>query len=264
MIKQFIGVETASRPIDDIIFSDSPIIGTKGTFAEETTNSTPAALIYKMGPYPEDSLVRILIQPQGKRYIKDYVNNIWKLMAGTDALSLNRPKYLSDQLWNKVLLHNLYTTDNANLRPRQNIALFNFGSNRSQTMHMNFPFQARGQAEIIDNDLRPVVSLDFGSENISYVSKINTNKRNKHDLNLETVVLPPHGVLDWHKMGYYRYQTIIVRYIEWFVQLQRVMRLLMRDQLTWVNDPIVHKSNAISNEITEYESNNKFQLSDFE
>ena len=68
----------------------------------------------------------------------------------------------------------------------------------------------------------------------------------------------------WHNCGYVRYQTIIVRYIEWFVHLQRVMRLLMRDQLTWVNDPIVHKSNALSNEITEYDSNNKFEMSDFE
>ena len=186
-------------------------------------------------------------------------------MAGNDALSLNRPKYLSDQLWNKVLLHNLYTTDNASLRAAPpNIQYQNNGSNRARTMHMNSPFQAVQQPEIIDNIATPVTSLNFGSQNISYVSKINTNKRTKHDLNLETVTLTPVQVLDWHQMGYFRYQTIIVRYIEWFVQLQRVMRLLMRDQLTWVNDPIVHKSNAISNEITEYESNNKFQLSDFE
>jgi hypothetical protein len=267
MIKQFIGVETASRSIDDIIFSDEPIVGANpiGTFNELTTTSTPAAPVYKWGPYPEDSLVRILIQPQGKRYITDYVNNIWKLMAGNDALSLNRPKYLSDQLWNKVLLHNLYTTDNASLRAAPpNIQYQNNGSNRARTMHMNSPFQAVQQPEIIDNIATPVTSLNFGSQNISYVSKINTNKRTKHDLNLETVTLTPVQVLDWHQMGYFRYQTIIVRYIEWFVQLQRVMRLLMRDQLTWVNDPIVHKSNAISNEITEYESNNKFQLSDFE
>ena len=215
--------------------------------------------------YPEDGLVRILIQPQGKRYIKEYVNIIWKLMAGNDSLSLNRPKYLSDQLWNKVLLHNLYTNDNVNNRLGSNVYSVNYGSNKAQTMHWGFPFQEEPrQPEIIDNDGAVITSLDFGSNIISYVSKINTNKRNKHDLNLETVTLTPVQVLGWHQMGYFRYQTIIVRYIEWFVQLQRVMRLLMRDQLTGVNDPIVHKSNAISNEITEYESNNKFQLSDFE
>ena len=267
MIKQFIGVETASRSIDDIILSDEPIVlgNAKGTVREKTTNSTPATPLFKLGHYPEDGLVRILIQPQGKRYIKEYVNIIWKLMAGNDSLSLNRPKYLSDQLWNKVLLHNLYTNDNVNNRLGSNAYSVNYGSNKAQTMHWGFPFQERPrQPEIIDSDTNPVTSLDFGSKIISYVSKINTNKRNKHDLNLETVTLKPDKVLEWHQMGYFRYQTIIVRYIEWFVQLQRVMRLLMRDQLTGVNDPIVHKSNVISNEITEYESNNKFQLSDFE
>ena len=68
----------------------------------------------------------------------------------------------------------------------------------------------------------------------------------------------------WNKEGYTRYQTKIVRYIEWFIHLQRVMRLLMRDQLQWVNDPIVHQSNALAEEITEFKGNNTFEVKDFE
>ena len=70
--------------------------------------------------------------------------------------------------------------------------------------------------------------------------------------------------IKWNKEGYTRYQTKIVRYIEWFIHLQRVMRLLMRDQLQWVNDPIVHQSNALAEEITEFKGNNTFEVKDFE
>jgi hypothetical protein len=68
----------------------------------------------------------------------------------------------------------------------------------------------------------------------------------------------------WHQTGFHRYQTSLVRYIEWFVHLQRVMRLLMRDQLTWMSDPIVHKSDALHESVTEYESNRKYRIEDFE
>jgi len=49
-----------------------------------------------------------MIHPIGFRRLHEYVNDVYKIMAGNTSLSLNRPKYLSDQLWNKVLLNNLY------------------------------------------------------------------------------------------------------------------------------------------------------------
>jgi hypothetical protein len=58
--------------------------------------------------HPEDQLVRYMIHPIGFRRLHEYVNDVYKIMAGNTSLSLNRPKYLSDQLWNKVLLNNLY------------------------------------------------------------------------------------------------------------------------------------------------------------
>lgn len=61
--------------------------------------------------YPEDQLVRNLIYPLGFRRLSEYVNHVYKIMAGNTSLSLNRPKYLSDQLWNKVLLNSLYDND---------------------------------------------------------------------------------------------------------------------------------------------------------
>ena len=275
MIKQFIGVETASRPLDQIKLSDD-VIGALGVVPPRGTVGElvdPAGVpgVAKIGYYPEDALVRILIQPQGKRYVKDYVDNIWKLMAGNDSLSLNRPKYLSDQLWNKVLLNSLYSNSanpsvqlGVGVSGMNNVDLRVPGSSLSRTMQLGHTKSNGVGNEPIDNPANQINrTLNFGYDRITYVS--NVGNPNKHSLNVIPVTINgPATVLTWHTCGYNRYQTIIVRYIEWFVHLQRVMRLLMRDQLTWVNDPIVHKSNALSNEITEYDSNNKFEMSDFE
>ena len=267
MIKEFIGVETASRTLAEINLTD-----VKGV--NEHISTDPSIL--KIGIYPEDALVRILIQPQGKRYIRDYVNNIWKLMAGNDSLTLNRPKYLSDQLWNKVLLNSLYgdaaadtaaTLNLTGLVTNSRLTVGHRGSQLARTMHMGEKqgLKINDGKEPIDNPKDTVTySLDFGNNKMTYEDSSNKSKSkpNKHSINVETA-----GSLDakiCNGIGYVRYQTIIVRYIEWFVHLQRVMRLLMRDQLTWVNDPIVHRSNALNDQITEYASNNKFDISDFE
>jgi hypothetical protein len=270
MIKQFIGIETASRTIDQIKLSDVPPAGTPPGTVGELIGPGGAT---KIGLYPEDALVRILIQPQGKRYVIDYVNNIWKLMAGNDSLSLNRPKYLSDQLWNKVLLNSLYSdelrqTQLSVLPARATINVGPQGSNTSRTMQIgHMSSHAPPFGELIDGNAIGPFRLNYGFNGMTYVKKVGADG-DKHNLEVIPVAIAAPGgrnrIEAWNQNGYARYQTILVRYIEWFVHLQRVMRLLMRDQLTWVNDPIVHKSNALSNEITEYENNNKFEISDFE
>ena len=109
--------------------------------------------------------------------------------------------------------------------------------------------------------------LNFGYNNISFLDKVK-QRNTKYDKEITQIfrIAESEDNLTglWQTIGYQRYHTTIVRYTEWFVHLQRVMRLLMRDQLNWVNDPIVHRSNVINEQVTEYSSNAKFELSDFE
>lgn len=418
MIKQFIGVETRSRSLTQITLSET---GSSLDIVEDVARGMPQ--IPKIGYYPEDALVRILIEPSGVRYMKDYVNNIWKLMAGNDSLSLNRPKYLSDQLWNKVLLNSLYSVQpqgninnfmkdqdfnvhNANMaRTMQygnvarkdefmpdpvllshiveiirNITLKichdnttnnTFGGDKTATYNQCenlyyamiavkcFKFihtditeseineaidkviaaatagAAKANARIgVISDARlnklkadfdsvfvptdvigvfiiriinlvniggaPDVNtllglmiqaakytndiLNLGYTEMTYMDNTVPTNANRHKTNnVKSVNLTDIPAVNlvagaapiasapiasmvgyWHQTGFHRYQTSLVRYIEWFVHLQRVMRLLMRDQLTWMSDPIVHKSDALHESVTEYESNRKYRIEDFE
>lgn len=65
--------------------------------------------------------------------------------------------------------------------------------------------------------------------------------------------------------GYFRYSTRLVRWIEWFAQIQRVVRILMRQQLEWVQDPVVREHNALAEGVTEFNPDNRgYMLSDFD
>ena len=162
-----------------------------------------------------NNLVEHLTEPFKKRINWTAVGEI---MIGNDGLELNRPKYLSDQLWGKVLLMEAINNDkNVHNASRQSTGL-----------------------------------------NSSYISAHNNGHTNKHKFKRTEVSSK------WQVIGQERYNTYIVRYMEWFVHLQRYMRYIMRNQLAWVSDPIAHRNNAITESITEYEGNRIFNLQEFE
>jgi hypothetical protein len=194
--------------------------------------------------YAEDALVKILKHPKGLRSDTMYNTNIWDLMAGK-GLNLNKPKYLSDQLWNKVLLKSLYSKESRAGTGRVN----RLNDTGYDSLH-----KTTGWMEPIQ-DINNVITYQN--------PKSSVDDDHRHKLDLVKLSLG-NNAQKWHDASKERYDTILVRYIEWFVHCQRIMRLLMREQLDWVSDPIAHKSNAISKEITEYDSNKKFDLHDFE
>jgi hypothetical protein len=63
--------------------------------------------------------------------------------------------------------------------------------------------------------------------------------------------------------GYLRYNSKLVRWQEWFCNIQNMTRLLMRHQLEWVSNPVVSEIDAISPETTEYPNNNTFDIDYF-
>jgi hypothetical protein len=190
-----------------------------------------------IGAFPEDALVEMLQKPRGERNEAFFYNNVGKLMAGNDGLSLNRPKYLSDQLWNKVLLQ----------------SSFGVGNSTGNGSFMGSDLARRSDTKTFTGNR---------SSALTYLGNVG-HKAHKHMVNIKTVGLGD-GLNKMQDVGRGRYDTMCVRYIEWFVHIQRVMRLLMRDQLSWVDDPIVHQLDAVNSEVTDYPSNQKFSLGDFE
>jgi hypothetical protein len=181
---------------------------------------------------PEDTMVRNLIYPLRCRCMREYVKNTFRIMSGTTSFSLNRPKYLSDQLWNKVLLNNLYKDTDALDSP--------LSYNKEEVQINSEPFETQGIN-------RAAIGT---SDSLSYIKDRAVITKNTGNLNALTYE------------GYLRYNSKLVGWTEWFIQLQRVVRMLMRSQLEWISDPVVQGNDAISKDVTEYRDTNKFNLGD--
>lgn len=203
--------------------------------------------------YTEDQLVNVLTNPYGHRADIDYVNTIFKLMIGADGISSGRPKYLSDQLWNKVLLNSAqpFNGNSTDFEKKNTRSIFNTDNN-DQTMP-NYANANTTGVVASGVSFNPMKKLTYMSDN---------NNRKKYG-GVEQAVSNEVASNEVAKIGRDRYDTYLIRNIEWFVHLQRSMRLLMKEYLEWVDDPIVTKSNAVANAITDYKNDNVFDPDDF-
>jgi hypothetical protein len=267
MVKQFIGISCKDHKISDIII---PFIDSKDvrfTATDRLSKKAKANSITKKYTNPEDTLVQMLISPRGSRNIGLFNTMIWRIMAGNTSLSLNKPKYLSDQLWNKSLLQSLYLPESFKKDTWTSPVTKDFqkpesrlmGNNLNRNYTMPDDMEEIGYIEFMKKPIYTSITGENGSGNQATHTYMDKSKQVK-----DAYAANDTTVSTWNKEGFIRYQKIIVRYIEWFIHLQRVMRLLMRDQLQWVDDPIVHRSDALAEEITEFNGNNVFDFKDFE
>lgn len=287
MVKQFIGMECKHDKWSDIqvpfIDPITPIdLAIRDVKKREVDNR-----VMKYA-HPEDTLVRILIEPRGNRRTREFNTMVWRIMAGNTSLSLNKPKYLSDQLWNKVLLQSLYTPEytdenwiNNTVPPpaflndlqNQDARLLGADNNRFYDKEL-WEFEDRGYNTHPLDFYTGATGKSHGHDRTCHTYIVKDPRAPKHQMGHSVIEAYTMAQADtggdgaltkrWNIEGYMRYQTKIVRYVEWFIHLQRVMRLLMRDQLQWVNDPIAHKSDALAEDVTEFKGNNVFEVKDFE
>ena len=234
MVKNFIGVSTKGKALREV-GGEIPRGGVDEYEYEDAFTRRQYVLEEGRIINPEDTLVRHLIYPLGLRRADEYIHNTYRIMNGTTSSGLNRPKYLSDQLWNKVLLNSLYDSDDA-LRSPSKYAVFD----AVEIMDDAEPFMVG-----YNNAAQPQLSTS-----LSYINS--------------TGAITTHNNTTLSYEGFRRYQSKLVRWSEWFVQLQRVVRLLMRSQLEWVQDPVVQGSDAISEDVTEYKKNGVFSIGDYE
>jgi hypothetical protein len=205
---------------------DEIIKKTLGIGLVNASSDEMAATTHEAAEKSGDFLARRIIGPYNEVERNSYDQHVSKLMAGYAGLELGTPKYLSDQLWNKVLLNTVY--DGANTSD------FSHGFSQGNRLGLNNNLSIRYPDPAAPDTPKMLVATG--------------------DLNL----------LLLKREGYNRYNTHLVRNMDWFVQLQRVMRFIMRKQLSWVNSPIVHSSDTLTPEVTEYGDNKSFTIDEFE
>merc|ERR1711997_214612 len=68
---------------------------------------------------------------------------------------------------------------------------------------------------------------------------------------------------DIRELGRGRYNTKLVRNLEWFVNLQRFMRLVINDTIKWIDEPVIKGDKGYMKKITEYENNEKYKKNEY-
>ena len=229
---------------------------------------------FKQLTYTEDALVRHLIYPNGFRRFREYANHVRLIMAGNTGLTLNKPKFLSDQLWNKVLLNILYASTGINTELPV--------SSKSRSLQSNAFAAARimnGTGDLNADSKEPVLvnfldykcnfpystaATDGTYQYMTYVDDSGNVKKSR----ARAADLTPGNITDEQKYieytGYMRYNTKLIRWVEWTVNCQRIVRLLLRDTLSRVEDAVVNNLDAVDENVTEYRSDNGvFNINDF-
>lgn len=184
---------------------------------------------------PTEFMCKILVHPHCKVTSEEYFTFMQMIMTGYSNLDLGRPKFLGDQIWNKVLLRSLY--------------------------------EQTGSALRIPGPVAPSYQIEFlkdGSAEGKRISELTYMKTDdKGEVKLTKVAVDDDYTKRIVQLGFQRFNTTFMRNVVFIVQMQRLLRMLMRDEISYFETPVVSSLDAVSRHITEYVSNEKYESSAF-
>lgn len=175
-------------------------------------------------------LIEQLIHPYGGKDNKRFRNWMHMLVSGDTNLDLGIPKYISDELWNKVLLQSM-----------------SYGFNDETGIHA----QSAMKRGLIEGRPSKATADKYRKYSYQPISK----KGDRIPVPLEET--QRHSIA---RMGRDRYDSALIRNLEWFANLQRVVRLIMRGHLSHLMTAVVKGSDVISRHITEYTKDNALTI----
>ncbi len=172
----------------------------------------------------ENAFAQLLVNPykiiNGKTEFYQYIGTS---MIGLTNMELGRPRYLSDQLWNKVLVQTMHRNQ-TNYEGGPGSALISVYNNHSFGFEGNANFD-RYVGPRSDRALTPAITTLTGTE---------------------------------ANMVRGRFDTIIVRNLYFTSNVQRMLMKIMRDEFTLIDEPVVSGHTLLDARMTEYGKNSVY------
>lgn len=210
---------------------------------------------------------------------RQYYGLIGSLFNGNDNLKLGRPRYLSDQLWHKVLLTSSaqYTT----VGPGAVVAPGVAGARPPALVYTGYQameagpqaYEAQRWLENIQQPAHyPGVPAPHAMPNftagLKYWSKVAKTWVTASNIAPvapagAAVDIAPNNVLYLAELGNVRFNTKLVRNLTWLVNLQRAMRAILIAHLSWIDTPVVRGLKIVDPVVTEYNSNDQFDADEY-
>jgi hypothetical protein len=243
-------------------------------------------------------LVKLLVHPYtalGRTSTdkgEQYYSLIAALFNGADNMRLGRPRYLSDQLWHKALLTSSVQTVSGqyavppagfavnpnpvrNYRSSVGLPRSDLGVEGYEAIRRTFDYGAPGLAANdgnVNNANRPrsINSYPVSTEGLKYYNRqerrwvvTGTPARN--------VAVPRAAGRDTltpdvaycAEVGFARFNTKLVRNLTWMVQLQRIIRVVLINHLSYLDTDVVTGLKIADPTVTEYHGNDAYTDDDF-
>jgi hypothetical protein len=249
---------------------------------------------------------------------RQYYGLVASLFNGNDDLNMKlaRPRYLSDQLWHKVLLSGSVMKPSNSIR-YDDVRPVGPVDDRSRSIALSSEMQTlkdqirrehpewneaqvnvdprvgtlRGRLVFMGAELPNLESGPSGYEaqriwnnplsiypvpnsrstgmaefpnvqpGLKYWDK---NKKIWTVTHVGAANRSPHDMLYLAELGHTRFNTKLVRNLTWLVNLQRTMRVVMINHLSWIDTPVITGLKVMDPTVTEYNSNDAYQASDFQ
>jgi hypothetical protein len=226
---------------------------------ENNVNST-RALICKM-----------LLHPYADLTENEYSTWLHRVITGDSGLDLGRPKFLGDQMWNKSLFQQLYRLKRRDQsgRPIESGPRAEAAQRGLQSASKTVGGPPKHDFDLKDNrddpanvmSIEGITSMQYltSSEGKTEIKESKLLPQGADGLNAERALLEDY----LSSIGRMRFDTKLTRNVFFLVQMQRIMRMCMRDEMTYFESPVVSSSNVVSRKITEFEANDVYDPSVF-
>lgn len=192
---------------------------------------------------PRDTFVRLLVNPYQYVDYAAYYGLYSQIMAGNSGTQLGRPKFISDQVYNKALLGELYPMNVTSYTDLSQPGTVGVSAGRNKNIPQG-PSPRDAQSAVLSGKSKSSYAdqVKVGSE-LTYIEDGVTNTKAGPKQRVDQVSVGSAANKVALKMyGLIRFNTKFARNIIFLAQLQRVLRLKLSQELSWnkrVSDGVV-------------------------
>lgn len=170
-----------------------------------------------------------------------------RIFRGDNSLNLGTPKFLSDQLFNKILFQSVYPRGEA-AYDEEGGPIYSLGR-LLDAPDRNSPYL--GTANVMRSYDPDAINSQAGQSMVMSFP-YRDNSKNKNAFKIATVNISTRLYSALYENGYDRFNTNVVRNMFFITNLYRVLRLKLNQELVQNRSMIVSSNNLVNPSITEY------------
>lgn len=203
-------------------------------------------------------MCKMLLNPYVHLNEMEYYGLFARIVTGDSGLGLERPKFISDQLWNKSLFGDQYTLSHVKHDKRPDES-----GPRSDNAQNRFQNDENGTVLILNSFTHASFNEINDTTSSTFLQYIKHDDETNEDVIQQVNNITSAKRKELANLGRLRFNTKFIRDNLFLVQLQRLMRLVMRNEIDELGAPLANDTAVLNRQITEYINNEKFDGSVF-